>query len=334
MQTAITRLLGIEHPIVQGGMQWVGRAELAAAVCNAGALGILTALTQPTPQALREEITRLRGMTDRPFGVNLTFLPTLKPVPYEAYRDAIIDSGVKIVETAGNNPAAHMPAFKANGITVIHKCTTPRHALKAEQIGVDAVSIDGFECAGHVGEDDIPGLILIPSTVDKVRIPVIASGGFGDGRGLLAALALGAEGINMGTRFMCTREAPVHEKVKQAIVARSEFDTCLILRSLRNTSRVARTQLALSVIEMERAGSGIAEIAPKVAGGKGRAVYEQGDVESGIWTVGLIQGLIRDIPSCADLVRRIVDEAEGLLERRLAGMAAGAAGPSLAKMQT
>jgi NAD(P)H-dependent flavin oxidoreductase YrpB (nitropropane dioxygenase family) len=322
VQTAITRLFGIEHPIVQGGMQWVGRAELAAAVSNAGALGILTALTQPSPDALRAEIARMRSMTDRPFGVNLTFLPTLKPVPYEAYRDAIIESGVKIVETAGNNPVAHMPAFKAAGIKVIHKCTTARHALKAEQIGVDAVSIDGFECAGHVGEDDIPGLILIPSTVDKVSIPVLASGGFGDGRGLVAALALGAEGINMGTRFMCTHESPVHDKVKQTIVGNSEYDTCLILRSLRNSSRVARTELALSVIAMEKAGAGIQEIGPKVAGGKGRGVYEQGDVEGGIWTVGLVQGLIADVPTCDQLVRRIVAQAESLIADRLGRIAA------------
>jgi nitronate monooxygenase len=324
VQTAITRLLGIEHPIVQGGMQWVARAELVAAVSNAGALGVLTALTQPSPQALAEEIARVRSMTDRPFAVNLTFLPTLKPVPYEAYRDAIIDAGVRIVETAGNNPAAHMPAFKAAGIKVIHKCTTPRHALKAEQIGVDAVSIDGFECAGHVGEDDIPGLILIPATVAKVGIPVIASGGFGDARGLVAALALGAEGINMGTRFMCTQESPVHDNIKRTIVASTETDTCLILRSLRNSSRVARTALAQSVIDMEKDGAGIAQIGPKVAGGKGRRVYEEGDVEEGIWTVGMVQGLIDDVPTCADLVRRIVSQAESLVRDRLCGLLAPA----------
>ncbi|OZI31266.1 nitronate monooxygenase [Bordetella genomosp. 10] len=317
MKTAITRLLGIEHPIVQGGMQWVARAELVAAVSNAGALGVLTALTQPTPEDLAREIQRVRSMTDRPFAVNLTILPTLKPVPYDAYRDVIIDSGVGIVETAGNNPAQHMPAFKAAGIKVIHKCTTPRHARKAEQIGVDAVSIDGFECAGHVGEDDIPGLILIPATVAQVGIPVIASGGFGDGRGLVAALALGAEGINMGTRFMCTRESPVHDNIKQTIVANSEADTILILRSLRNSSRVARTALARSVVEMEQAGLGIAEIGPKVAGGKGRRVYEEGDVEEGIWTVGMVQGLIDDVPTCAELVARIMRQAEGLVRERL-----------------
>jgi len=321
VQTAITKMLGIEHPIVQGGMQWIGRAELVAAVSNAGALGTLTALTQPSPDALRLEIAHLREMTDKPFAVNLTFLPTLKPVPYAEYRDAIIDSGVKIVETAGNNPSAHMPALKAAGITVIHKCTTARHALKAQQIGVDIVSIDGFECAGHVGEDDIPGLILIPATVAKVTIPVIASGGFGDGRGLVAALALGAEGINMGTRFMCTQEAPVHENIKRAIVNNTENDTALILRSLRNSSRVARTELAESIVQMEMRGATIQEIGPKVAGAKGRSVYEKGDIEGGIWTVGMVQGLIHDIPTCADLVHRIVLDAENIIQMRLADLA-------------
>lgn len=320
MQTAVTRMLGIEHPIVQGGMQWVGRAELAAAVSNAGALGILTALTQPSPEHLRREIARLRDMTDRPFGVNLTFLPTLRPVPYAEYRDAIIESGVKIVETAGNNPQEHMPALKAAGVRVIHKCTTPRHARKAQDIGVDIVSIDGFECAGHVGENDIPGLILIPATVAQVTIPVIASGGFGDARGLVAALALGAEGINMGTRFMCTQESPVHAAIKEAITRSSETDTRLILRSLRNTSRVWRNQLSGEVVELETSGAGIDRIGPLVSGAKGRGVYESGDVESGIWTVGMIQGLIDDIPTCADLVRRIVDQAHGLVSGRLASL--------------
>lgn len=320
MQTAVTRMLGIEHPIVQGGMQWVARAELVAAVSNAGALGVLTALTQPSPEHLRREIARVRDMTDRPFGVNLTFLPTLKPVPYVEYRDAIIESGVKIVETAGNNPQEHMPVLKAAGVRVIHKCTTPRHARKAQDIGVDIVSIDGFECAGHVGENDIPGLILIPATVAQVTVPVIASGGFGDARGLVAALALGAEGINMGTRFMCTQESPVHEAIKQAITQSSETDTRLILRSLRNTSRVWRNQLSGEVVELERAGAGIDRIGPLVAGAKGRGVYESGDVEGGIWTVGMIQGLIDDITSCGDLVRRIMDQAHGLVTGRLASL--------------
>jgi NAD(P)H-dependent flavin oxidoreductase YrpB (nitropropane dioxygenase family) len=320
LQTAVTRMLGIEHPIVQGGMQWVARAELVAAVSNAGALGILTALTQPSPEDLGREIARVQDMTDRPFGVNLTFLPTLKPVPYVEYRDAIIESGVKIVETAGNNPNEHMPALKAAGVRVIHKCTTPRHARKAQDIGVDIVSIDGFECAGHVGENDIPGLILIPATVAQVTIPVIASGGFGDARGLVAALALGAEGINMGTRFMCTQESPVHATIKEAITRSSETDTRLILRSLRNTSRVWRNALSGQVVELEQAGAGIDRIGPLVAGAKGRAVYESGDVEGGIWTVGMIQGLIDDIPTCGDLVRRIVDQAHTLVAGRLASL--------------
>lgn len=320
MQTAITRLLGIEHPIIQGGMQWVARAELVAAVSNTGALGILTALTQPSPEELQREIGRVRELTDRPFGVNLTFLPTLKPVPYTEYRDAIIESGVKIIETAGNNPSEHMPALKAADVRVIHKCTTPRHAKKAQDIGVDIVSIDGFECAGHVGENDIPGLILIPATVAQVQIPVIASGGFGDARGLIAALALGAEGINMGTRFMCTQESPVHQSIKEAIVRSSETDTRLILRSLRNTSRVWRNALSKQVLELESEGAGIDQIGPLVAGAKGRGVYELGDVEGGIWTVGMIQGLIDDIPSCQSLVDRIIGEAQNMIAQRLAGL--------------
>jgi NAD(P)H-dependent flavin oxidoreductase YrpB (nitropropane dioxygenase family) len=321
MKTAITRLLGIEHPIVQGGMQWVSRAELAAAVSNAGALGVLTALTQPSPEDLAKEIERVRSMTDRPFAVNLTFLPTLKPVPYAAYRDVVIDSGIKIVETAGNNPKEHMPALKAAGIKVIHKCTTVRHALKAQEIGVDAVSIDGFECAGHVGEDDVPNMILIPATVAKLSIPVIASGGFSDGRGLVAALAMGAEGINMGTRFMCTQESPVHANVKRAIVANDESDTAIILRSLRNSSRVARNAVSEAVVAMEKAGATIQEIGPRVAGAKGRRVYEEGDVDEGIWTAGLVQALIHDIPTCAELVERIVKDAEALIAGRLAELA-------------
>ncbi|WP_144640391.1 NAD(P)H-dependent flavin oxidoreductase [Bordetella genomosp. 13] len=317
MKTAVTRLLGIEHPIVQGGMQWVSRAGLAAAVSEAGALGVLTALTQPTPEALRQEISRVRDLTDKPFGVNLTFLPTLKPVPYAEYRDAVIESGVKVVETAGNNPVEHMPALKRAGITVIHKCTTPRHAVKAQEIGVDIVSIDGFECAGHVGEHDIPALILIPATVAKVRIPVIASGGFGSGQGLVAALALGASGINMGTRFMCTRESPIHDAIKQTIVRSAETDTQLILRSLRNTSRVWKNGLSRQVAELEKEGATIAEIGPLVAGAKGRGVYENGDVEGGIWTVGMVQGLIDDVPECRTLVERIMRDAQELVGRRL-----------------
>lgn len=317
METKVTKMLGTRFPIVQGGMQWVSRAELAAAVSNAGGLGIITALTQPTPEALRAEIARMRSMTDQPFGVNLTFLPTLKPIPYDEYRQAIIESGVKIVETAGNNPQAHMPFFKEAGITIIHKCTTVRHALKAQEIGVDIISIDGFECAGHVGEDDIPGLILIPAAVAKLKIPVIASGGFTDGRSLVAALALGAEGINMGTRFMCTKESPVHDSVKQTIVNNSETDTRLILRTLRNSSRVARNVASEKVIAMEREGLTIKEIGPIVAGAKGRQVYEEGMLDSGIWTVGLAQSLIHDIPSCRELLERIVSDAEAIISDRL-----------------
>lgn len=317
MRTKITEVLGIRYPITQGGMQWVGRAELAAAVSNAGALGTITALTQPTPDDLFLEIKKLKELTDQPFAVNLTFLPTLKPIPYQDYLAVIIDSGVKIVETAGNNPVQYMPSLKAAGIKVIHKCTSVRHALKAESIGVDIVSIDGFECAGHIGEDDIPALILIPAAVRRLKIPVIASGGFSDGKGLVAALALGAEGINMGTRFMCTKESMIHENVKNAIVAGAETDTCLILRSLKNSSRVAKTELARSVIAMEKEGAGIDQLAPKVAGAKGRGVYEEGNVEGGIWTVGMVQGLIEDIPSCQELIGSIISEAESIITKRL-----------------
>lgn len=317
MRTKITELLGIRYPITQGGMQWVGRAELAAAVSNAGALGTITALTQPTPEDLFQEIQKLKSLTDQPFAVNLTFLPTLKSIPYQEYLAAIIESGVKIVETAGNNPVQYMSALKGAGIKVIHKCTSVRHALKAESIGVDIVSIDGFECAGHVGEDDIPALILIPATVKQIKIPVIASGGFSDGKGLVAALALGAEGINMGTRFMCTQESMIHQNVKNAIVQGMETDTCLILRSLKNSSRVAKTELARSVIAMEKEGAGIERLAPKVAGAKGRGVYEEGNVEGGIWTVGMVQGLIEDIPSCQDLIYSIISQAESIIKNRL-----------------
>src|SRR3978361_1188647 len=250
IKTRFTELVGVEHPIVQGGMQWVGRAELVAAVANAGALGLITALTQPTPEDLTKEIARCRDLTDKPFGVNLTILPTIKPPPYAEYRQAIIEAGIKVVETAGNKPQEHVDEFKKHGIKILHKCTSVRHALSAERMGADAISIDGFECAGHPGEDDTPGLILIPAAADKIKIPIIASGGFGDGRGLVAALALGAEGINMGTRFMCTVQSPVHDKVKQALVERDETDTCIILRSQRNSSRVARNAVSEAVVEM------------------------------------------------------------------------------------
>lgn len=323
LKTRFTELVGVEHPIVQGGMQWVGRAELVSAVANAGALGFITALTQPTPEALTAEIARCRSMTDKPFGVNLTILPAIKPPPYAEYRQAIIEAGVKIVETAGNKPQEHVEALKAHGVKVIHKCTSVRHALSAERMGVDAISIDGFECAGHPGEDDVPGLILIPAAVDKLKIPVIASGGFGDARGLVAALALGAEGVNMGTRFMCTKESPIHENVKQQIVANDERSTDLIFRTMRNTSRVAKNEVSQKVVEMERAGATFEDIRELVAGARGRLVYEQGDPEIGVWSAGQVQGLIHDIPSCAELVSRMVAEAEAIIRGRLAGFVGG-----------
>jgi nitronate monooxygenase len=319
IKTRFTEEFGIEHPVVQGGMQGVGIAELISAVANAGALGFLTALTQPTPEVLSKEIERTRGMTDKPFGVNLTILPTLRPVSYEEYAQAIVESGVKIVETAGRNPQPFLPIFKEAGIKVIHKCTSVRHALKAEKIGCDAISIDGFECAGHPGEDDIPGLILIPCAADQVRIPIIASGGFGDARGLVAALALGADGINMGTRFMATQEAPIHENVKQKLVESGERDTALIFRSMRNTARVFKNSIAEEVVEIESRGSAkIEDIAHLVAGERGRKVMNEGDMEGGIWSAGMVAGLIHDIPTCRDLVERIVSEAEEIINGRLA----------------
>jgi nitronate monooxygenase len=319
--TRFTELAGIEHPIVQGGMMWVGHAELAAAVSNAGGLGILTALTQPTPDDLRREIERCRTMTDKPFAVNLTILPSVSPPPYAEYRRAIIDSGVRIVETAGHKPQEHVDEFKAHGITVIHKCTAVRHALSAERMGVDAISIDGFECAGHPGEDDIPGLILIPAAADQVKIPMIASGGFGDGRGLAAALALGAEGINMGTRFCATKEAPIHENIKRFIVENDERATQLIFRKFKNTGRVARNSVSEKVVEISaRPESVFEDIRPYVSGLKGREALESGDVDAGLVWAGQVQGLIHDIPSCAELIGRIVAEAETIISGRLAGL--------------
>jgi len=323
LQTRFTQMFGVEHPIVQGGMQWVGRASLVSAVANAGALGFITALTQPTPEDLEKEIRRCRDLTDKPFGVNLTILPALKPPPYAEYRQAVIESGIKIVETAGYNPQEHIGELKKHGIKVIHKCTSVRHAVKAEKIGADAISIDGFECAGHPGEDDIPGLILIPAAADKVRIPMIASGGFGDGRGLAAALALGAEGINMGTRFMCTVEAPIHQRIKEQIVANDERSTDLIFRTLHNTARVARNAVSQEVLAVERKGGAtIDDVRHLVAGSRGRTVYEEGDPDFGIWSAGMVQGLIHDIPTCAVLIARIVAEAEAIIATRLAPMMA------------
>jgi nitronate monooxygenase len=319
LKTRFTEIFGIEHPIVQGGMQWVGRAELVSAVANAGALGFLTGLTQPTPEDLAKEIMRCRTMTDKPFGVNLTILPTIKPTPYDEYMDTIIGSGIKIVETAGNNPEKYIPKFKAAGVKIIHKCTAVRHALKAERLGVDAVSIDGFECAGHPGEDDIPGLVLIPCTADKLKIPFIASGGFGDARGLVAALALGADGINMGTRFMATKEAPIHESVKQKLVDSDERETALIFRTMRNTARVHKNTVAEKVIEIEhQPGTTFKDVQNYVAGVKGRHVLEAGELDYGIWSAGMVQGLIHDVPSVEELVLRIVREAEQIIEHRLA----------------
>jgi NADH:quinone reductase (non-electrogenic) len=319
METRFTREFGIEHPIVQGGMQWVGRAELVAAVANAGALGHITALTQPTPEDLAKEIARCQEMTDKPFGVNLTILPTINPPPYMEYAQAIIESGVKHVETAGNNPQEYLDVFKPAGIKVIHKAVTVRHALKGQSLGVDAISIDGFDCAGHPGEDDVPGLVLIPATADKLDIPIIASGGFADARGLVAALALGADAVNMGTRFMCTAESPIHENIKRELVKRDERQTDMIFRTLRNTARVAKNSVSQEVIEIERDGGSFEDLKHLVAGSRGRTVYETGDPDAGIWSAGLCQGLIHDVPTCAELVERIMSEADEIISDRLAG---------------
>jgi len=318
LKTRFTEMLGIEYPIVQGGMMWVGRAELAAAVSNAGGLGILTALTQPSPDALRAEIERCRGMTDKPFGVNLTILPSVNPPPYAEYRKAIIDSGIKIVETAGYKPQEHVDDFKAHGILVVHKCTAVRHALSAERMGVDAISIDGFECAGHPGEDDIPGLILIPAAADKVKIPMIASGGFADGRGLVAALALGADGVNMGTRFCATVEAPIHENAKQLLLQNDERGTNLIFRKLHNTARVGKNSVSDKVVEILLAPDAkFEDVAHLVRGIQGRELLETGNLDAGLIWAGQVQGLIHDIPTCAELIQRIVSEAEEIINTRL-----------------
>ncbi len=320
LRTRFTEEFGVEHPIVQGGMMWVGRAELAAAVSEAGGLGIITALTQPTPDDLLAEIEKARSLTDKPFGVNVTILPSINPPPYQDYVKAIIESGVKIVETAGSNPEPFLPYYKEAGIKVLHKCTSVRHALKAQKIGVDGVSIDGFECAGHPGEDDVPGLILIPAATQVLDIPVIASGGIADARGLVAALALGADGVNMGTRFMCTRESAIHQTVKEQIVAHSERDTQLIFRTMHNTARVANNEISRKVVEIEKSGGKFEDVRDLVAGARGRRVFEEGDLDAGIWSAGQVQGLINDIPTCAELVSRMVTEAESIINSRLAGM--------------
>jgi len=324
LKTRITQLFGIQHPIIQGGMHFVGFAELAAAVSNAGGLGIITGLTQRTPEKLKLEIARCHGMTDKPFGVNLTFLPAITPPDYPGFIDVIVNSGVKVVETAGNNPQKYLPALKAAGIKVIHKCTAVRHALKAESIGCDAVSVDGFECGGHPGEDDIPNMILLPRAAEELKIPFVASGGMADARSLVAALALGAEGMNMGTRFIATQEAPVHVHVKEALVAASELDTRLIMRPLRNTERVLANAAVDRLLAKER------ELGPKLTfadiaeevGGVYPRIMQQGDMDAGAWSCGMVAGLIRDIPTCKQLIDRIMAEAEALIRSRLQGLLA------------
>ena len=322
MKTKITELFGIQHPIIQGGMHLVGLAELAAAVSNAGGLGLITGLTLRTPELLAKEIARCREMTDKPFGVNLTFLPTVSSPDYPGYIRAIIDGGVKAVETAGNNPQKWMPILHEAGIKVIHKCTSVRHALKAEAIGCDAVSVDGFECGGHPGEDDVPNFILLPRAAESLKIPFVASGGMADGRSLVAALSLGADGMNMGTRFIATKEAPVHENVKQAIVAASELDTRLVMRPLRNTERVLHNAATDRLLAKEAAlGASLKfdDIMEEVAGVYPR-IMQQGDMEAGVWSCGMVAGLIHDIPSVKELIDRIMAQAEGIIRQRLSGM--------------
>ncbi|MBP6011163.1 MAG: nitronate monooxygenase [Alphaproteobacteria bacterium] len=323
MKTRITEMFGIEHPIIQGGMHFVGFAEMAAAVSNAGGLGIITGLTQRTPELLAKEIARCREMTKKPFGVNLTFLPSVTPPDYPGYIKAIVDGGIKVVETAGNNPQKWLPVLKENGIKVIHKCTSVRHSLKAEQIGCDAVSVDGFECGGHPGEDDIPNMILLPRAADELKIPFVASGGMADGRSLVAALAMGADGMNMGTRFIATKEAPVHENVKKAIVAASELDTRLVMRPLRNTERVLKNAAVERLLEKEKAlGANIKfeDIFGEVAGVYPK-IMKDGDMEAGAWSCGMVVGLINDIPTCKELIDRIMKQANEIIHGRLAKFA-------------
>ncbi|SBV33040.1 putative dioxygenase (related to 2-nitropropane dioxygenase) [uncultured Sphingopyxis sp.] len=323
-KTRITEMLGIKHPIVQGGMQSVGYAELASAVSNAGGLGIITALTQPSPEALRAEIERCRAMTGKPFGVNMTVFPTINAPDYKAYAQAIIDGDVKIVETAGTQAVREIwEMLKPHGVTILHKCTAVRHALSAERAGCDIISIDGFECAGHPGEDDIPGLILIPAAADKVKIPMLASGGFGDGRGLVAALSLGAEGINMGTRFCATAEAPIHDNVKQAYIDNDERGSFLIFRSLKNTARVGKSAVSEEVVRrLAVPDATFADVAELVNGKAGRELLETGDLSKGVFWAGMVQGLIHDIPTCKELIDRIIAEADAIVDQRLASMRA------------
>lgn len=323
IKTRFTEMFGVDAPITCGGMTRVGKAELIAAVANAGALGFLTALTPGSPELLVKEIQKTRDMTDKPFGINLTILPTINPIPYDEYRQVIIESGLKAVETAGNNPAPHLPAFKAAGVKIIHKCVTARHAVKAESIGVDCVSIDGFECAGHPGEEDIGGMVLFPVTTARLKIPVIASGGIADARGLVAALALGCEGVNMGTRFMATKEAPIHQNVKEALVTNDERATDMIFRTMHNSARVARNAISQEVMKIEKKGGAkFDDIKDLVAGTRGGQVYETGDTDYGIWSAGQTQGLIHDIPSCKELIDRIISEAEAIMRERLDRMLA------------
>ncbi|MDA9406187.1 NAD(P)H-dependent flavin oxidoreductase [Bradyrhizobium sp. CCBAU 45384] len=325
MKTAITELFGIQHPIIQGGMHYVGFAEMAAAVSNAGGLGIITGLTQKTPELLAKEIARCRDMTDKPFGVNLTFLPTLSDPPYPEYIAAIREGGIKAVETAGRSPEAYMPALKAAGIKVIHKCTSVRHSLKAEKIGCDAVSVDGFECGGHPGEDDIPNMILLPRAADELKIPFVASGGMADGRSLVGALAMGASGMNMGTRFIATKEAPVHDNVKQALVKATELDTVLVMRALRNTERVLRNKGVDELLEIERekgASLKIDDIIDQVAGVYPKVMVD-GQMDAGAWSCGMVVGLIHDIPTVKELIDRIMAEAEAIIRQRLTGFLDG-----------
>ncbi len=321
MKTRITELFGIEHPIIQGGMHYVGFAEMAAAVSNAGGLGIITGLTLGTPEKLAAEIAKCREMTDKPFGVNLTFLPVVNAPDYPGLVRVIIEGGVKVVETAGNNPSAVLPYLKDAGIKVIHKCTSVRHSLKAQSIGCDAVSVDGFECGGHPGEDDVPNMILLPRAADELEIPFVASGGQADGRSLVASLAMGADGINMGTRFIATQEAPVHEKVKQAIVTASELDTRLVMRPLRNTERVMTNAAVEELLRIERekgADLKFEDIVEQVAGVYPR-IMREGDMDAGAWSCGMVAGLINDIPTCKELIDRIMAEAEAIIRQRLTG---------------
>ena len=325
MKTAITELFGILHPIIQGGMHYVGFAELAAAVSNAGGLGIITGLTQKTPELLAKEIARCRDMTDKPFGVNLTFLPSFTAPPYPEYIAAIKEGGVRIVETAGRNPEQHMPALKAAGIKVIHKCTSVRHSLKAEKIGCDAVSVDGFECGGHPGEDDIPNMILLPRAADELKIPFVASGGMADARSLVAALSMGAAGMNMGTRFIATKEAPVHPNVKTALVEATELDTRLIMRALRNTERVLKNKGVDELLEIERekgASLKIQDIHDQVAGVYPKVMID-GEMDAGAWSCGMVVGLINDIPTVKELIERIMADAEAIIRHRLIGFLDG-----------